>query len=54
MRKALAYGLSVIKEKIDGEITSISVEVSCEMLNGQDVMNFVVESGLQPAPVHFI
>lgn len=52
--EALTYGLTVLKNKIDDEIMSINVEVSCEMLTGQEVVDLLGESGIQLTTVNFV
>jgi hypothetical protein len=52
--EALSFGLTVLKDKIDDEVTSINVEVSCEMLTGQEVVDLLSKSGFQMTTVNFI
>lgn len=52
--EALSFGLTVLKDKIDGEATSINVEVSCEMMTGQEVVDLLEKSGIKMTTVNFI
>lgn len=52
--EALSFGLTVLKEKIDDDITSINVEVSCEMLTGHEVVDQLSKFGFQMTTVNFI
>ncbi|MEN8641743.1 hypothetical protein [Pseudomonas sichuanensis] len=52
--EALSFGLTVVKDTIREEVTSVNVEVSCEMLTGQEVMDVLVENGFKLMTVNFI
>lgn len=53
-KEALSFGLTVIKNVILEEVTSVNIEVSCEMLTDQEVMDVLVEGGFQSATVNLI
>lgn len=54
MAEALTYGLSVIKDNVNEDLTSIHVEVSSEMLARQDILKLLGESGFQTPAVNFV
>lgn len=54
MEEALTFGLTVLKNKIADELMSINIEVSCEMLTGQEVVDLLGEYGIQLATVSFV